>query len=180
MFDDVSTCLADNMKRLREARGLSQAGLAERSGVPRPTIAHLETGTANPTLAVATKLALALGVGLDDLVAKQTQGIVVVEPGETRGDRRGKVRRFDLVPDYVGPNTDFERIVISPGGRFTVDGSQSSAQILACERGDVRLTAEDEEATLGAEHVAVLTTKVECASPKGAIVYRLSGLLVME
>ncbi len=176
MSDETSTILAENLKRLRDQRGLSQQGLADKSGVPRPTVAHLETGDANPTLAVVTKLARSLGVGLDDLVTKQTQGIVIEVPSEARGERRGKVRRFDLMPDYVGPNTEFERLVIAAGGRFPVPVSTGYVQLLACERGEVRITATDEEATLHAEQVAVLTTNVECVSAKGAVVYRLTGL----
>jgi transcriptional regulator with XRE-family HTH domain len=54
--DDTSTLLAGNIKRLREESGLSQKALAEQSGVPRPTIAHLESGQANPTLGVVLKV----------------------------------------------------------------------------------------------------------------------------
>jgi transcriptional regulator with XRE-family HTH domain len=180
MNDDIPTNLAENLKRLRAQRALSQQALAEKSGVPRPTVAHLETGDANPTLAVVTKLARTLGVGLDDLVAKQTEEISIVEPGERRGEKRAKVRRYDLMPEFVGRNTEFERIVVAPGGRFGVPGSQSSVCLLACEKGELEITSRNEEATLEAERVAVLTTSVECVAPKGAVVYRLNGLILDE
>lgn len=49
---DVATNLAGNIRKLREERGLSQQRMADLSGMPRPTWASLESGSANPTLAV--------------------------------------------------------------------------------------------------------------------------------
>ena len=54
--------LARNIRALREARGLSQAQLAKLSGIPRPTWANLESGAANPTLAVLLKVSATLQV----------------------------------------------------------------------------------------------------------------------
>ena len=47
--------LADNIKAVREARGLSQQQIAKAAGIPRATWTHLESGAANPTLAVLVK-----------------------------------------------------------------------------------------------------------------------------
>ena len=60
--------LADNIKALRETRGLSQQQMAKAAGIPRATWTHLESGAANPTLAVLVKVAAALQVRLDELV----------------------------------------------------------------------------------------------------------------
>ena len=43
--------LADNIKAIRETRGLSQQQIAKAAGIPRATWTHLESGAANPTLA---------------------------------------------------------------------------------------------------------------------------------
>ena len=61
--------LADNIKALRETRGLSQQQMAKAAGIPRATWTHLESGAANPTLAVLVKVAAALQVRLDELLA---------------------------------------------------------------------------------------------------------------
>jgi XRE family transcriptional regulator, regulator of sulfur utilization len=52
----IGANLADNLRALREARGLSQQQIAEIAGVPRPTWAHLESGAANPTVAVLVRV----------------------------------------------------------------------------------------------------------------------------
>ncbi len=51
------------LKELREARGLTQATLAERAGTTQEYIAMLESGArTNPTMTMLTKLAKALKV----------------------------------------------------------------------------------------------------------------------
>ena len=57
--------LADNIKALRETRGLSQQQMAKAAGIPRATWTHLESGAANPTLTVLIKVANALQVSRD-------------------------------------------------------------------------------------------------------------------
>src|SRR5690348_17033211 len=61
--------LARNLVSLRHTRGLTQDGLARNAGVPRSTIANLESGEGNPSLSVLVKVAQALGVPIDELLA---------------------------------------------------------------------------------------------------------------
>lgn len=66
--------MARQRNRIAEARqhtGWTQAELAERVGLERSSIAHIERGS-NPTLANAQRLALALGAPLDWLFPPDT------------------------------------------------------------------------------------------------------------
>lgn len=57
------------LKRLRRGRGLSQAALAQKAKVTGAYITQLETGVRNnPSIAVAKRLATALGVHLTELL----------------------------------------------------------------------------------------------------------------
>ena len=56
-----SLILKNNLKKVRNDRGLSQNTLAEMIGVSRNTISSIETGQFNPT----AKLALILCIALD-------------------------------------------------------------------------------------------------------------------
>lgn len=56
-----------NLKRIRTARGLSQAKLAELANVKQATISRIESGTNNPSLAVADQIAKALSVSTVEL-----------------------------------------------------------------------------------------------------------------
>jgi transcriptional regulator with XRE-family HTH domain len=61
------------LKAEREAGGWTQVSLAEASGVPVGTIRDYEQGKRQPTLAIAAKLARALGVSLDVLGADEPE-----------------------------------------------------------------------------------------------------------
>jgi transcriptional regulator with XRE-family HTH domain len=61
--------LARNLISLRHARSLTQDALAAASGLPRSTIANLESGEGNPSLAVLVKIAHALNAPIDELIA---------------------------------------------------------------------------------------------------------------
>jgi DNA-binding XRE family transcriptional regulator len=56
------------MKIWREHRGLTQEALAKRSKVSRPMIAAIESGHKTGGVGTLKKLAVALGVDVDDLV----------------------------------------------------------------------------------------------------------------
>jgi len=67
--------LSNNLKRLREKKGLSQDRLAKLADVANNTIIKIEQGeNINPTLATLKKIAKALGVGLDELTGYQLRG----------------------------------------------------------------------------------------------------------
>ena len=76
---------ASNLRRAREAAGLSQAALADRAGVPLNSVQNWEQGVTRPRLEALPRLADALGVGLDALAAD------VRSPDESRP--RGRPRK---------------------------------------------------------------------------------------
>ena len=61
--------LAANVVVFRARRKLSQAALAERAGISRPTVARIELGEGDPKLDVLSRIATALGVTFSELVA---------------------------------------------------------------------------------------------------------------
>lgn len=65
---DVLAHVAGNVRRLRQAKGLSQAALAETSGLSRRMIVAIETGEANISLANLDRLAEALSAPFSEVV----------------------------------------------------------------------------------------------------------------
>ena len=64
-----------NLKKLGQAKGLSQDRLAKLADVTNNTIIKIEQGeNINPTLATLKKIAKALGVSLDELTGYQLRG----------------------------------------------------------------------------------------------------------
>lgn len=61
--------LAENIRRLRMKRGLSQEKLARLADISNNTLIKIEQGVAKePTITTVTKIASALGVSIDVLV----------------------------------------------------------------------------------------------------------------
>ena len=61
--------LANSIKKLREAKGLSQEKLARLADVANNTLIKMESGeNQNPTLVTLKKVAKAFGVSVDDLI----------------------------------------------------------------------------------------------------------------
>ena len=141
--------LADNIKALREARGLSQQQIARAAGVPRATWTHLESGGANPTLAVLVKVANALQVRLDELLAPAHQPARLIRADELPTRERGQVAIRKLLPEPL-PGLDLERMVLPPGARMAgVPHTPGTREYLTCERGKVELAVGGERYTLG-------------------------------
>ena len=62
--------LSNNLKKLREKKGLSQDRLAKLADVANNTIIKIEQGeNINPTLETLKKVAKALDVSLDEMLA---------------------------------------------------------------------------------------------------------------
>jgi transcriptional regulator with XRE-family HTH domain len=71
----------DNIRRLRERAGWTQAETAKRAGVPFRTLQNWEAGIREPRLDALKKLAIAYGVTVDELL---------VDHGEARPGRSKK------------------------------------------------------------------------------------------
>jgi len=62
--------ISKNLRKMREAKGLSQEKLARMADVANNTIIKIESGkNQNPTLNTLKKIAKALGVSIDDLTS---------------------------------------------------------------------------------------------------------------
>src|ERR1051326_2072224 len=59
------------LKKLRQERGLSQAQLAQLSGIPKGTLLQWEYGLRTPMLDAAVRLADALEITLDELAGRE-------------------------------------------------------------------------------------------------------------
>jgi transcriptional regulator with XRE-family HTH domain len=64
---DVKKLIGKQIKTLRQARGMSQEGLAEKIPMNAKYLSGIERGRANPTLDTLTRLADALKVGVPEL-----------------------------------------------------------------------------------------------------------------
>lgn len=103
---DIDTYLAQRVRELRRARGLTLEQLGERSGVSRSTISQIERQQTSPTAAVLNKLADALGLSLAALFAGAA-GAQAPEPLARRADQ----------PVWTDPASGYTRRQLSPPGQ---------------------------------------------------------------
>src|SRR6187549_1611108 len=107
--------LARNLVSLRHTRSLTQDGLARTAGVPRSTIANLESGDGNPSLQVLVKVAQALGVPIDELLASPRALVRRWTAGEVARQSKGRGLTIrPLVPEPV-PDSMMEVMDFAPG-----------------------------------------------------------------
>jgi len=148
--DNVAGRLGANVRQLRESRGRTQEQMAKLSGVPRATWANLESGAANPTLTVLYRVAVALQVPLEELIATPHAACQFFAadslPTRTRGTG---VTVRKLLPDPI-PGMEIDRMELAPGGRMTgVPHTPGTREYLMCETGKIALAAAGERWVLG-------------------------------
>ncbi len=138
----VTAHLADNVRTMREARGLSQQQIAAQAGIPRATWTNLESGAANPTLAVLVRVADTLQVRLDELLAAPRQPGRHVPVAALPTRTRGQVTVRKLLPDPVA-GLEVERLTMPPGARMGgIPHTAGTREYLTCERGAVELAVD--------------------------------------
>ena len=136
--------LGRNVLQLREARGMTQQQMAKLARVPRATWAHLESGAANPTLAVLDAVARALQVSLEELVATPRASAEHHPMGTLRTRLQGQGRVRKLLPDPI-PGMEIDRFELPPGGKMPgVPHTPGTREYLTCELGELVLVAAGE------------------------------------
>ena len=112
---DEARNLARNLASLRHTRALTQGALAKAAAVPRSTIATLESGTGNPSLVVLVKVAAALGVPIDELLASPRALVRRWPAADVASRVKGRgVSIRALVPEPV-PDEMMEVMDFAPG-----------------------------------------------------------------
>ncbi len=152
---ELASRLGHNVRTLREARGLTQQQMAKASGLPRATWANLESGAANPTLGVLSKVSAALSVPFEELLQSPSPAARHY-PRDSLGVReRGGVVVRTLLPHRV-PNMVLERLELPPGSRMSgTPHTAGTREYLACEKGTIELVASGERFLVASGDVVV-------------------------
>ncbi|MBI3803086.1 MAG: helix-turn-helix transcriptional regulator [Nitrospirae bacterium] len=118
-LNQVSKNLALSIVTLRGKRGLTQAALARLADVPRSTVTHLESGAGNPSLINLVRIAAALRVSVEELLAAPRANCKLIRADEmpARRSRQGVSAIYKLLPDAI-PGMEMDRMEIALGGRI--------------------------------------------------------------
>lgn len=145
---ELARRVADSLRRIRKARGLSLDQLAAGSGVSRAALSQIEGSRTNPTLAVLWKVAVGLGVPFGQLLGEQADARCRVLRSQDITPLRsvdGRVESRLLTP--AGATLGFEtyELRMAPRGLLSseahVAGTSETVIVLT---GALRMTVEDE------------------------------------
>jgi XRE family transcriptional regulator, regulator of sulfur utilization len=155
MAQNLPARLARNIRQLREARDLTQGQMAKLSGIPRATWGHLESGAANPTLAVLDRVATALQVPIEELTAEPRASGRLYPRAALASRKQGDGTVRKLLPDPI-PGMLIDRMEIPARGRITgVPHMPGTREYLTCESGEIQLAAGGEQWRLTSGDVVV-------------------------
>ncbi len=147
--------LCQRLRQLRAQRGWSLDALARSSGVSRSMLSQIERGRANPTLAVAFRVARAFGMSLGELVETPglTAQIAVIRAADRayhyRSDRDCTIRT--LSPLSLEKDVEFYEVRLQEGGALrSAPHYQGTREFLTVVKGRVRVTSAADEDDLGA------------------------------
>jgi transcriptional regulator with XRE-family HTH domain len=98
MSEQAPPDVASRVRTLREERGLSMRGLAERCGVSPNTISLIERGATSPNVSTLHQLAMALQVPITAFFDQPDAGVQVIvsRPGNRASTGSGSVRLESL------------------------------------------------------------------------------------
>src|SRR5436309_10585753 len=114
-MEPLAVHLAQNVRQLRDARGMTQQQMARIAGLPRATWANLESGAANPTLTVLYRVAAALQVSIEELISSPRAACHFYPKGSLPSKvRNGNVTVRKLLPDAI-PGMEIDRMELPPG-----------------------------------------------------------------
>lgn len=68
--ENILNSIVKTLAETRKAKGLSHEALAQKSGVTRPAISHIEAGKRKPSLLVCLRMAKALDLKLWEVIKK--------------------------------------------------------------------------------------------------------------
>ncbi|MCH8618413.1 XRE family transcriptional regulator [Undibacterium sp. TS12] len=120
------------LQKMRLERGLTLEDLSRTAGVSKSMLSQIEREKANPTIAVAWRLANALGVGMAELLSSEApkhDPIRVLEAHETPtlpGEHAGYVLRI-LGPMELAGKYEWYELTLAPGGALVSNSHDPGA-----------------------------------------------------
>ena len=156
MANDALTDLGPRLRRIRTARDLTLAQVAEDTGLSVSTLSRLESGGRRATLELLLPLARVYGVTLDELVDAPATGDPRVhsKPIEAYGGT--------IIPltHRTGGQRAFKQIVRPDKGSVPTPGTHEGYEWLYVLDGRLRLVLGEHDLVLGPGEVAEFDTRV--------------------
>ena len=122
-MDYLSHNVSENLKRIRQSKGMSLDQVAEQTGVSKSMLAQIEKGTANPSIGVLGKITSGLRIEFQRLIDPPRVDYALISPDDTVTDgvltvechdhvqeiHRGQVYKFETDQPHLYRN-DGDRV----------------------------------------------------------------------
>jgi len=145
-IEPIAQVLCEKVKGLRKDKGWTLEGFAAISGVSRSMLSQIERGQANPTLAVACRIAQAFSISVGELVDEPwtASAIEVIRRDDPaflyRSDSSCKIRT--LSPLNMEKNIEFYELSISAKAALkSAAHFEGAREFITVEKGSVEITA---------------------------------------
>lgn len=178
--DLLSQYVCERVRHLRKRNGWTLEQLASLSGVSRSMLSQVERGAANPTLAVAFRIAQAFGVSLADLVegASKKKRIDLVRcDDETAIFRDDEVCRIrTLSPLGLAKDVEFYELIVRSGQTLASAGHfTGTREFLTVRAGTIRITSGGDSVELhpgdSAQYTADVDHSIENMGDDDAVIF---------
>ncbi len=151
--ESVGGVLSSRVRQLRNKKGWTLEEMSSACAVSRSMLSEIERGRANPTLAVAYRIAQAFGMSLDELVElpSVTHRLDVIRSEDQsyyfRADRYCRIRT--LSPLHLEKSVEFYEIVLHGGGALKSEPHfEGAKELLTVQQGAVRVRSGEESVEL--------------------------------
>lgn len=179
-LDPVTAALCHQVKQQRQKLGWTLEKMSTVCGVSRSMLSEIERGQSNPTLAVAYRIARALGISLGDLVDGQQSGstIDVIHAEDKayhfRSDKLCKIRT--LSPLRLEKDVEFYELTLRPGAALrSAPHFAGTREFITVESGSLHVTTGKDTASLSqgdsAHYPADVEHAIENTGPQDAIAF---------
>jgi transcriptional regulator with XRE-family HTH domain len=145
--------VCERVREMRKKKGWTLQQLASMSGVSRSMLSQIERGEANPTLAVAYRIAQAFGMTLGELTdfPAPRPRIDVVRHDDSaylfRDDEVCRIRT--LSPLHLEKEVEFYELTLHAGGTLSSSPHYHGArEVLTIQQGAVKITSGEETSEL--------------------------------
>jgi len=178
--ESIGRVLCSRVRELRKKKRWTLEEMSAACGVSRSMLSEIERERANPTLAVAYRIAQAFGVSLGELV--QSTGAVhqidVIRADDRtyhfRSDHHCSIRT--LSPLNLEKSVEFYEIVLRPNGALkSAPHFDGARELLTVQRGAVRLCSADDTAEIqagdSAHYRADLPHSIENRGTEDAVLF---------
>jgi transcriptional regulator with XRE-family HTH domain len=178
--EPLSRQVCTRVRELRAKKGWTLEQLASLSGVSRSMLSQIERNAANPTLAVAYRIAQAFGLSLSDLVdapLKKSSIEVIRHDDRTylfRDDPECRIRTLSPLP--LEKDVEFYELTLKAGG--VLDSAAhftGTREFLAVERGSLRVTSGEDVCELhagdSAHYAADVPHRIENRGRREAVAF---------